>query len=196
MPARAIDLAFRRRLKALRDVVARRVDRIYGAAFDVTDVDAALAQIAPQLAELLEGSQETAAAYAVSYLGALLDDEPPDVPPPAGTTSRGEPLLAGMAAWPAMIKAQIGLGRPAEEVASYARYLGTRFVDSETTAAADDVMAAIADKSDRLNRWEGIVSAGACDQCVSQNVGEHDLSEELYRHAGCGCIKQWVADPA
>lgn len=192
--------AYRRLLFDLRASLERGVTALYGLV-DADDLDAAFARFSAEAAPLIAAGQASAATLAAGYLRALFEMqagrsiEPGPTPDGlVGVTEKGVALADGMAAFPGLVKAQIGQGRTPAEALAFGRYLALRFADSEVVRVADATTTAIAAATPQVRGWRGTVSARACDTCRSRNAGEHALSDEPYRHGDCGCsIEYFVA---
>lgn len=202
MAAADIERAYRARIQALLDMLVARLERTFGDVVDEDDIDATFSRFAPQAAALVESAQAAGVSITLGYLRSLLTElaghpvEPARLKDsPVGTNASGTTLLAGMASIPALIKQQIGKGRPATEALDYGRSLVSQFGDAETTRAIDVAAERVSRGTTELVGWEGIVSADACDGCRG-NEGRHDLSDDMYRHPGCHCVRQWVLEPA
>lgn len=100
---------------------------------------------------------------------------------PAGT------LRDALAPLGSMMLGAIGNGKSPAEALQYGQYLVGRLADSELLGTRDDTVAAQSEVTPTIVGWEGIISPGACNECVISNSGTHDLTEELYRHGNCGC---------
>lgn len=189
--------AYRRLLDQLRAAVERSIGSLY-ATVDAGDLDAAFARFNAETAPLIAAGQGSAATLAAGYLRALFEVQAGRTiePGPApdgivGVTEKGLPLVDGMAALPALVKAQIGQGRPLAEALEFGRYLATRFADSEVVRVVDATTTAIVAATPEVRGWRGRVRAGACGPCRSNNAGEHALDERPYRHGDCGCSVEY-----
>ena len=111
-----------------------------------------------------------------------------------GYTVKGAPLAEGMAAFPAMVKQQIGNGATDAEALTYGHQIAERFADAEVTRVVDETADDLTSESKHFKGWVGIVSPTACDRCVASNTGFHPKSVEMYRHGDCNCTKRWVTE--
>lgn len=194
-----LERRYRARLAELRNQILAQLNRIYADTMTPDDLDAAFGAFNPRAAVLLQAGQARGITLASAYLAALITMEAgrrPDLGAFTGagiigTTASGTSLVEGMAAFPAMVKAQIGKGADIQQAVEYGRFLAERFSDAEVTSAVDRHTEAVTSDSGEFSGWEGIVSANACAPCGA-NAGFHDLSEPIYRHGSCNCTKQYV----
>lgn len=200
---------YHRRLAGLRRALRRQV----AAAYRLTvarraataesepdlDIDAAFAELIDRTASLVHAAQASALLMATAYLRLTLEvqagrevdvGEPPAELP--GVTQRGIPLAAGMAALPAMVKAHIGAGHSLAEAVGFGEHLTQRFADRETLRVADQANEHLARRTREVVGWRGFVDDDACEPCQTRNGGEHELSDEFYRHAACQCEREWI----
>lgn len=197
-----IESAYRARVRALLDVMAARLEGEYGRRVNLADVDRTFAAFAPQAAALIEQAQASGVSFTLGYMRQMLTEragrliEPAPLRfSPVGLTEKGRPLLEGMAAIPALVKAEIGKGRPLQEIRDYGSFLIRRFGDAETTRAIEAAADLVARDTPEVIGWEGVVSAAACGPCRG-NAGRHSLNQQMYRHGGCDCVKQYVVEAA
>jgi hypothetical protein len=195
--ARLVADAYRRQLTSLRRTIERRVLALYGA-ISPEDLDASFAAFFAAAAPLITAGQASASTLSAAYLRSLFSVQArrtvDPAPPPDGLIGRTElglPIIEGMAAFPALVKGQIGAGKPLAEALDFGRYLAGRFTDAEIIRVADATTDSIARRTREVRGWRGIVSPGACGPCRA-NAGLHAASDELYRHGGCGCSREWV----
>ncbi len=196
--APAIDEAYRKRVTALREQVARILRSEFREAVDPDDISASYAAFLAEAVPLLEAGQETAQALAAAYVASLaaLADEDPFEPreldiAAAGTTSRGKGLFAAFSSIGPMMLLRIGDGTSVRDALAYGEHLLTGAADAEVRASADDEADRQARESRTVIGWEGLVSPGSCDPCLD-NLGTHDLAEDIYRHPNCLCEKRYV----
>jgi hypothetical protein len=192
-----ITTAYHGRLEALRAGVDARLRDMYDRTISPDDLDAAFERFIAEAATLVAGGQSAASTLAAAYLRALLTAEGVEQPavidtaPHVGMNRDGRPLAAAFGALPAMVKLAIGQGRPLPDALALGSHLARRTADSEVVRVADDVTQRAAEDHPRVIGWTGVVSATSCEPCGA-NRGQHALSDALYRHPGCGCVKQWV----
>ena len=194
-----LERRYRARVAELRQQILDALNRLYGQTIDPEDLDAAFEAFSPRAAVLLRAGQARGISLATGYLSALITvmgGRTPDLRAFTGAeligyTEKGLPLAEGMAAFPAMVKAQIGKGADIGQAVEYGRFLSERFGDAEVTGAIDRHTEVVTAESGEFTGWEGIVSGGACDPC-SGNAGFHELSEPIYRHGNCNCTKQYI----
>ena len=164
---------------------------VYEDEMDEEDIGDAAGRVATRLVPIVTGAQLAQQsltrgfyrAYSLAQLGRVLEPLPPvDL---AGARLGGQSLLEGMAPLGSMMLGAIGNGQDPASVLDYGRTLFERFGDATARQAAD-VEKANQDTRPEVIGWEGIVEAGSCDLCQG-NAGQHDLSEEMYRHGNCLC---------
>jgi hypothetical protein len=198
--ADALTARYTSRLQALRDQVRGAVGSLYRDTVTPDDLNAAFAELTTRVAPLVRAGQAHGVALSGAYLQVLVALEanrPADFSPFSkgivGTTAQGLPLEKGMAAWPSMVKQQIGQGVPLEQAMDFGSYLAERFADAEVTSAVDRHTEAVTQQSGQFSGWIGVI-AGTCDLCREQNSGTHALGEPVYRHPNCKCTKQFVVE--
>lgn len=197
-----LERRYRARLAELRNQILAQLNRIYADTIDPDDLDAAFGEFNPRAAVLLQAGQARGITLASAYLMAQITMEAgrrPDLGAFTGagiigTTAAGASLVDGMAAFPAMVKGQIGKGADIPQAVEYGRFLAERFGDAEVTSAVDRHTEAVTSRSGEFTGWEGIVSGNACDACAA-NAGFHSLDEPMYRHGSCNCTQQYVVAP-
>lgn len=197
-----LERRYRFRLAELRSQIVATLQQLYGSTVTLDDLDAGFAALIPQAAVVVQAGQSRAVSLATAYLSALVtlnsgrlaDLGSLTAADLIGFTQEGVPLAEGMAAWPSMVKQQIGKGATSSQASKFGRFLVERFADAEVTRAADSHSDAVTKQSGEFSGWEGIVSPKACAPC-SANSGFHDLSEPMYRHGSCNCTKQYVVAP-
>ncbi len=194
-----LERRYRARLAELRNQILVQLNRIYADTINPDDLDAAFGAFNPRAAVLLQAGQARGISLATAYLAALITTTAgrrADLGAftgagIVGSTVAGASLVEGMAAFPAMVKGQIGQGADIQQAVEYGRFLAERFGDAEVTGAVDRHTEAVTSGSGEFSGWEGIVSGSACDPCQG-NAGLHPLSESIYRHGSCSCTKQYV----
>ena len=194
-----LERRYRARVAELREQILAALNRLYGQSIDPDDLDESFGVFNPRAAALLQAGQARGISLATGYLSALITvmgGRAADLRAFTGLeligyTAEGKTLAEGMAAFPAMVKAQIGQGADIQQAVEYGRFLSERFGDAEVTGAIDRHTEAVTSGSGEFSGWEGIVSGNACDPCGA-NAGFHELSEPIYRHGSCNCTKQYV----
>lgn len=174
--------------------VSDSVAAIYDDEFDPDDIDGSVTRAAGRIADTLTAEQRVAQGLTLGFvrgsslaaLGTAIDPLSPDSGIP-GTTRAGASLVDGMGAIPAMILGQIGAGVAIDAARDYGSFLFDRFGTAEVTGASDREQAN-QDTRPEVVGWTGIVSPDACDGC-QDNDGDHDLSDEMYRHGNCTCTR-------
>lgn len=194
MPTR-LDARYRAKLAALHDRVRIAVNRLYAASVDPDDLDASFAEFSPRAAVVVQAGQSRGVSLATGYLAALVTLSVSRRVDFSGITSSVRPaasLTEGMAAWPSMVKEQIGKGVEVPQAIEYGRYLAERFADNEITAAVDRQTNVVTRQSGEFSGWAGILTGReTCEPCKS-NEGFHALEEPFYRHPGCDCTREYL----
>jgi predicted ABC-type ATPase len=189
-------------LDTLKARVRTAIGAIYQDSVSPEDLDAAFGRFAERAAPIVEAGQEAAVALNAAYLQTLVELEagvdeqladPALVKDIVGLTGEGASLQTGMEAFPAMVKDQIGTGRPIGEALGFGLYLAQRFGDAEVTSAVDRHADAVTKRSRRFRGWLGRLH-GTCAACRERNAGEHPLSQTIYRHPHCRCTKEYLVE--
>ena len=190
MPLSPLEAAYRSRL----DAVHARVVADVAGDFDLdeSDISASFDRYVARVAPRIEAGQAAAQLLTVSFLEQLAAEqgldgwepfpEDDDLP---GTTTQGKPLSEGMGAIAGLMLAAIGRGEQPTAALDIGRTYVERFTDNEVRSAADREQER-QEQAPEIVGWRGEVQPGSCDRCMA-NEGEHDLSEEMYRHPDCGC---------
>lgn len=150
--------------------------------------DAFAAKAAPLLRAGKASVQELASAY-IGLYAELTTGAPvalADMPDLSDVSPAGS-VKDALAPLGSIMLGSITNGKDRAGAVEYGQFLIGRLADSELLGTRDDTVKAQSDAVPTITGWEGIISATACDECTTQNAGEHDLSEELYRHGNCGC---------
>ena len=168
------------------------------AAFMADNLDTAFPTFMDRAEPIIRSAQSAGVTLSTAYLSALiLRDGRRTARLPVRTdlvgTSQIGTLREGMDAWPSMVKAEIGKGRPRPEAIAFGAYLATRFADSETKRAMDEQTEHATRESKQFRGWFGLLAPPSCPECVAHNTGFHGLDEPMFRHGGCDCSKQYVA---
>lgn len=198
--AQALEQAYRVKVRALLDVMASRLEREYGRRVSLEDLDRTFALFVKEAVAIVAAAQAAGVSLALAYLRASLAQragrpvEPAPLPfSPVGINEQRKPLAQGLAAIPAMMKREIGRGRPLSAVRDLGRSLVVRFGDAETSRAMDVAITTAASRTPQVVGWEGFIEDTACPGCQT-NEGRHLLTQTMYRHPGCNCVRQWIVD--
>lgn len=193
----ALEDRYNRQQRTLQARLRASLTRLYGATVDPDDIDGSFAALFPRAAAIIRAGQSAGVSLSTAYLSALiLRDGGRTARLPirrdlVGTSQVGS-LEEGMDAWPSMVKAEIGKGRPREEAIAFGAYLATRFGDNETRRAMDEQTDFVVRESKQFRGWVGILHPPTCDECVAHNTGFHGPDEAPFRHGSCDCSMQWV----
>lgn len=199
MVAPDLQSLYRARQLAMRQRIAEQAGAAFAAGIDYEALDDSFAGLVDEVTPIIALGQEQAELLTLAYLTLVLSRAAGrtvrirTLDSTAGNAIDGRPLAEALDAIPAMMKGQVLKGMAtAEEVLAYGRFLTERLASAETIRASDEAEGQVVQRADAVVEWDGIVDADACDPCREANEGRHAADEEFYRHANCGCTREWV----
>lgn len=183
MAVTPIGRAYVQQQRRLREQVAALLARQYAAEMDPDDIPGSFGRVMTLAAPVVVAGQAHAAALVQGLVRAQTGQ---DALRPLNLTGALGAAREGMAGIGPLILTAIADGRSVADALAYGDYLLGRFGTSETIKAADDEQARLAGTVSSIVGWTGVVLPTACDNCQA-NAGDHDSSEEMWRHGNCGC---------